>query len=57
MPDREKRDGEKIAENKLALTMDGCFTISEHGIADEVLKSSYRGIREFLSLSDGIKNT
>ena len=57
MPDIEQRDVETIAELKLALTTHGFFTITDHGIADEVLQSSYRLSREFFSLPDGVKNT
>ncbi|MDG1061839.1 MAG: 2-oxoglutarate and iron-dependent oxygenase domain-containing protein [SAR86 cluster bacterium] len=57
MLDIEQRDVETIAELKLALTTHGFFTITDHGIADEVLQSSYRLSREFFSLPDGIKNT
>ena len=57
MLDIEQRDVETIAELKLALTSHGFFTITDHGIADEVLHSSYRLSREFFSLPDGIKNT
>ena len=57
MPDIEQRDVETIAELKLALTTHGFFTITDHGIADQVLQSSYRLSREFFSLPDGVKNT
>ena len=40
MSDIEQRDIETIADLKLALTTHGFFTITDHGIADEVLQSS-----------------
>lgn len=57
MPDIEQRDADTIAELKLALTTHGFFTITDHGIADDVLQSSYRLSKEFFLLSDAIKNT
>ena len=57
MPDIEQRDADTIAELKLALTAHGFFTITDHGIADDVLQSSYRLSKEFFLLSDAIKNT
>jgi isopenicillin N synthase-like dioxygenase len=57
MPDIEQRDVETIAELKLALTTHGFFTITDHGIADEVLQSSYRLSRAFFLLPDSVKNT
>ena len=41
MSDIQKRDAKTIAELKLALTTHGFFTITDHGIADDVLQSSY----------------
>ena len=55
--DIQKRDVETIAELKLALTTHGFFTITDHGIADEVLQSSYRLSKDFFSLPENIKNT
>ena len=57
MLDIEQRDAETIAELKLALTSHGFFTITDHGIADEVLHSSYRLSKDFFSLPDAVKNT
>ena len=56
MLDIEQRDAETIAELKLALTSHGFFTITDHGIADEVLHSSYRLSKDFFSLPDAVKN-
>ena len=55
--DIQKRDAKTIAELKLALTTHGFFTITDHGIADEVLRSSYKLSRDFFSLPETIKNT
>lgn len=57
LPDIEQRDVDTIAQLKLALTAHGFFTITDHGIADDVLQSSYRLSKEFFLLSDAIKNT
>ena len=57
MFDIQQRDAETIAELKLALTTHGFFTINDHGIADEVLHSSYRLSKDFFSLPDVVKNT
>ena len=57
MFDIQQRDTETIAELKLALTTHGFFTITDHGIADEVLHSSYRLSKDFFSLPDAVKNT
>ena len=57
MFDIQQRDAETIAELKLALTTHGFFTITDHGIADEVLHSSYRLSKDFFSLPDDVKNT
>ena len=57
MLDIEQRDAETIAELKLALTSHGFFTITDHGIADEVLHSSYRLSKDFFSLPNAVKNT
>ncbi|MBF42785.1 MAG: 2OG-Fe(II) oxygenase [Gammaproteobacteria bacterium] len=57
MSDIQKRDAETIAELKLALTTHGFFTITDHGIADDLLQSSYRLSKDFFSLSETIKNT
>ena len=57
MLDIEQRDAETIAELKLALTSHGFFTITDHGIADEVLQSSYRLSKDFFALPDAVKQT
>ena len=57
MPDIQKRDAETIAELKLALSTHGFFTITDHGIADDVLESSYKLSKDFFSLPETIKNT
>ena len=48
MLDIQQRDAETISQLKLALTSHGFFTITDHGIADEVLKSSYTFSKDFL---------
>ena len=55
MLDIEQRDAETIAELKLALTTHGFFTITDHGIADQVLQSSYRLSKDFFALPDAVK--
>ena len=57
MFDIQQRDVETIAELKQALTTHGFFTITDHGITDEVLHSSYRLSKDFFSLPDAVKNT
>ena len=57
MLDIEQRDAETIAELKLALTTHGFFTITDHGIADQVLQSSYRLSKDFFALPDAVKQT
>ena len=57
MPDIQNRDAETIAELKLALSTHGFFTITDHGIADDVLESSYKLSKDFYSLPETIKNT
>ena len=57
MLDIEQRDAETIAELKLALTSHGFFTITDHGIADEVLQSSYRLSKDFFALPNAVKQT
>ena len=56
MLDIQQRDTETISQLKLALTMHGFFTITDHGIADEVLKSSYKLSKDFFSLQEDVKN-
>ena len=55
MLDIQQRDTETISQLKLALTMHGFFTITDHGIADEVLKSSYKLSKDFFSLQEDVK--
>ena len=57
MIDIQQRDAETISQLKLALTTHGFFTITDHGIADEVLKSSYKLSKDFFSLHEDIKNS
>jgi isopenicillin N synthase-like dioxygenase len=57
MSDIQKRDAKTIAELKSALTTHGFFTITDHGIADDVLQSSYGLSKDFFSLPESIKNT
>ena len=57
MIDIQKRDAETISKLKLALTSHGFFTITDHGIADEVLKSSYTFSKDFFSLREDVKNS
>ena len=57
MLDIQQRDTETISQLKLALTMHGFFTITDHGIADEVLKSSYKLSKDFFSLQEDVKNS
>tara|TARA_Y100000817_G_scaffold283333_1_gene249182 strand:+ start:1120 stop:2025 length:906 start_codon:yes stop_codon:yes gene_type:complete len=52
----QNRDKKTIAELKQALTSHGFFTITEHGISDEVLEESYKLSKEFFSLSSETKN-
>jgi len=56
MSDIQKRDAKTIAELKSALTTHGFFTITDHGIADDVLQSSYGLSKDFFSLPESIKN-
>ena len=57
MLDIEQRDAETISQLKLALTSHGFFTITDHGIADEVLQSSYTLSKDFFSLRGDVKNS
>ena len=56
MPDIQARDAETISELELALTTHGFFTITDHGISDEILKASYKASKEFFSLPETLKN-
>ena len=53
----EDRDHATIEELKLALMTHGFFTITDHGISDDVLTSSYSVSKEFFALPDDIKNS
>jgi isopenicillin N synthase-like dioxygenase len=57
MSDIHTRDAQTIAALKLALTTHGFFTITDHGISDEILQSSYKFSQEFFSLPEDVKNT
>ena len=57
MFDLKKKDENTIRKLKLALTSHGFFTITDHGIADEVLEKSYKFSQDFFSLSETVKNT
>ena len=57
MVDIQQRDAETISQLKLALGTHGFFTITDHGIADQVLKSSYKLSKDFFSLNENIKNS
>jgi len=57
MHDIQLRDAETISQLKLALTSHGFFTITDHGIADEVLQSSYTLSKDFFSLREDVKNS
>ena len=56
MFDINNRDDDTIRKLKLALTSHGFFTITDHGIADEVLEKSYKVSQEFFSLPDEVKS-
>ncbi len=56
LSDIQKRDADTIAELKLALTTHGFFTITDHGISDEVLQESYKVSKDFFLLPESIKN-
>ncbi|MEC7911851.1 MAG: 2OG-Fe(II) oxygenase family protein [Pseudomonadota bacterium] len=53
----EDRDHATIEELKLALMTHGFFTITDHGISDDVLTSSYSVSKEFFGLPEDIKNS
>jgi len=57
MSDIQDRDAQTIAALKLALTTHGFFTITDHGISDEILQSSYKFSKDFFSLPENVKNT
>ena len=56
MPDIENRNPETINDLSEALSAHGFFTITNHGIKDEILSSSYDLSKKFFDLSDEIKN-
>jgi|TARA_B100000959_G_scaffold45031_3_gene45588 isopenicillin N synthase-like dioxygenase len=56
LSDIQKSDADTIAELKLALITHGFFTITDHGISDEVLQESYKVSKDFFLLPESIKN-
>ena len=56
MLDIKNRDGKTIHELSLALTSHGFFTITDHGISDEILSESYKLSKDFFDLDENIKN-
>ena len=54
--DINNRDEDTIGNLKLALMSHGFFTITDHGIPDEVLEKSYKLSKDFFSLSETVKN-
>ena len=57
MLDIKNRDEKIIHELSLALTSHGFFTITDHGISDEILSESYKLSKDFFDLDENIKNT
>ena len=57
MLDIKNRDEKTINELNLALTSHGFFTITNHGISEEILTESYRLSKDFFALEESIKNT
>ena len=57
MPDIENRNPEIINDLSEALSTHGFFTITNHGIDDEILTSSYDLSKKFFDLSEEIKNS
>ena len=55
MFDINNRDDDTIQKLKLALTSHGFFTITDHGISDEVLEKSYKVSQEFFHSLKGKK--
>ena len=47
MFDINNRDDDTIQKLKLALTSHGFFTITDHGISDEVLKKAIKSVKNF----------
>ena len=56
MLDIKNRDEKTIHELSLALTSHGFFTITDHGISDEILSESYKLSKDFFDLDENIKN-
>ena len=57
MIDIKNRDEKTIHGLSLALTSHGFFTITDHGISDEILAQSYKLSKDFFDLDENIKNT
>ena len=57
MLDIKNRDEKTIHGLSLALTSHGFFTITDHGISDEILTQSYKLSKDFFDLNENIKNT
>ena len=57
MSDIQDRDTKTIAELKSALTTHGFFTITDHGIDDDLLSASYSMSKKFFELEEATKNT
>ena len=57
MSDIQNRDVQTIKELKLALMTHGFFTITDHGISNEVLATSYQLSKDFFALPEKIKNS
>tara|TARA_B110000008_G_C16947994_1_gene555260 strand:+ start:676 stop:1581 length:906 start_codon:yes stop_codon:yes gene_type:complete len=57
MLDIKNQDEKTIHELSLALTSHGFFTITDHGISDEILSESYKLSKDFFDLDENIKNT
>ena len=56
MLDIKNQDEKTIHELSLALTSHGFFTITDHGISDEILSESYKLSKDFFDLDENIKN-
>ena len=54
--DINNRDEDTITNLKSALSTHGFFTITDHGIDDEILESSYKASKDFFSLPERVKN-
>ena len=50
------QDEQTILNLKNALMTHGFFTITEHGVSDEILSSSYAMSKDFFSLPEEVKN-